>query len=130
MGHELNQKECLFEPKLIINLTNITLICSSNATNTYFLTNAGNIYFCGQYYDINNEECFQLLPKLINIPKTIKLLQMIKSFGFSKRSILFDTDLQRKAHSIAVFIINNIIFELKYNGIEENKIQIIARILF
>ena len=119
LGHELKQNECLFEPKLIINLTNITSICSSN-TNTYFLTNKGDIYFCGQYNDINYEQCFQLLPKLINIPKSIKLLQIIKSFGFSKRSI-HSIPLYKEKHSIAIFIINNIIFELKFNGIEKTK---------
>ena len=119
LGHELKQNECLFKPKLIINLTNITSICSSN-TNTYFLTNKGDIYFCGQYNDINYEQCFQSLPKLINIPKSIKLLQIIKSFGFSKRSI-HSIPLYKGRHSIAIFIINNIIFELKFNGIEKTK---------
>ena len=121
LGHELKRNECIFEPKLIINLTNITSICSSSK-NTYFLTTNGDIYFCGQYNDINNEQCFQLLPKLINIPKSIKLLQMIKSFGFSKRSIL-SIPIYKEKHSIAVFIINNIIFELKYNGIEKTKFK-------
>ena len=64
LGHELNQNECVFEPKLINNLLNITSICSSYL-NTYFLSNGGNIYFCGQYYDENNEECFQKNPQLI-----------------------------------------------------------------
>ena len=121
LGQELKQSECVFEPKLIINLTNITSICSSN-NNTYFLTNKGEIYFCGKYNDINNEECFQLLPKLIIIPKSIKLLQIIKSFGFSKRSI-YSIPLYKGKHSIAVFIINNIIFKLKYSGIEKTKFK-------
>ena len=64
LGHELKQNECVFNPKLIINLTNITSICSSNG-NTYFLSNESEINFCGKYYDENNKECFQLLPKVI-----------------------------------------------------------------
>ena len=82
LGHELKQNECIFEPKLIINFTNITSIRSSN-TNTYFLTSEGNVYFCGLYYEINDDGCYQLLPKLLVLPENIKLLQKIKSFEFS-----------------------------------------------
>ena len=121
LGHKLKQNECVFEPKLIINLTDITSICSSG-NNTYFLTYKGDIYFCGQYNDINNEQCFQLLPKLINIPKCIKLLQIIKSFGFSKQSI-HSIPLYKKKQSIGVFIINNIIFKLNHNGIEKTNFK-------
>ena len=62
LGHKLEENEYVFEPKLI-NLLNITSICSSN-NNTYFLSKEGNIYFCGLYYDENNK-CFQKSPKII-----------------------------------------------------------------
>ena len=117
LGHKLKLNECLFEPKLIINLQNIKLFCSSNV-NTYFLTNDEDIYFCGFYYDENNEENFQLLPKLINLPKNIKFLLMIKSFGFSKRSI-HSIQIFNEEHSIAVLVINNIIYKLNFNKIEK-----------
>ena len=65
LGHELKQNECVFKPK-IINLLNITSICSSSA-NTYFLSNEGNIYFCGKYIK-NNEEWFQKSPQIILKP--------------------------------------------------------------
>ena len=64
LGHELKQNECIFEPKLIINLTNITSICPSN-NNRYFLSNNGNIYFCGGYLDENGIKCYQKVPKLL-----------------------------------------------------------------
>ena len=62
-GHELNQNECVSEPKLINNLLNITSICSF-FTNTYFLSNEGNIYFCGLYYD-ESKKRFQQSPKIV-----------------------------------------------------------------
>ena len=117
LGHELKENECLFEPKLIINLQNITSICSSNS-NSYFLSNEGNIYFCGQYFDENNRKCYQLLPKLINLPKYLKLLIIIKSFGFSKRSI-HSIQIFKEKNSIGVIVINNVIYKLNSNKIEK-----------
>ena len=65
LGHELKQNECVFEPKLIINLTKITSICSSN-TNTYFLTINGTVYFSGLYYDKNLYRMLSNDSKIIN----------------------------------------------------------------
>ena len=79
LGHELKQNECVFEPKLIINLTQITSICSSNA-NTYFLTINGSVYFCGQYYDKNQIECYQMIPKLITNELNIHSLHSINCY--------------------------------------------------
>ena len=121
LGHEIILNECLLEPKLISNFKNITSICSSTC-NTYFLKNNEKIYFCGQYYNKNNEECFQLLPKLIDLPKYIKLLKKIKSFGYSKQSI-HSIPIFKKSLSIAVLIKSDIIFELNYNKIEKTKFK-------
>ena len=64
LGHELRLGQCVFEPKRI-DLLNITSICSSG-NNTYFLSNEGNIYFCGKYYKKNYlMESFQKSPKII-----------------------------------------------------------------
>ena len=113
LGHELEQNECVFEPKLIINLTNITSICSSNGT-TYFLSNESEIHFCGKYYDENNEKCFQLLPEVIEFPEDIKLLVTNKLF---ERSI-HSKQIFKESYSIAVLVINNNVYELDYNRIE------------
>jgi len=75
----LERNECVFEPKLINNLQNIISICSST-NNTYFLSNDGNIYFCGEYYDKNNSECFQLLPQIIKSDLIYKSLHSIDCY--------------------------------------------------
>ena len=113
LGHELKQNECVFEPKLIINLQNITSICSTGV-NTYFLSNESEIHFCGGYYKGNNEQCFQLLPKVIEFPEDIKLLLTNKLFERSIHSI----SNFRKRQSIAVLGLNNNVYELNYNRIE------------
>ena len=79
LGHELKQKECIFEPKLIINLTNITSICSSN-NNKYFSSINGNIYVCGKYFDKNGIECYQKVPKLLINEVNIHSLDSIDSY--------------------------------------------------
>ena len=43
LGHELNEDEWIFEPKLI-NISNIICVCPT-LHNTYFLTNEGQIFF-------------------------------------------------------------------------------------
>ena len=79
LGHELKQNECIFEPKLIINLTNITSICSSN-NNRYFLSIDGNIYFCGGYFDKNGIKCYQMVPKLLTNQLNIHSLHSIDCY--------------------------------------------------
>ena len=113
LGHESKQNECVFNPKLIINLQNITSICSSNV-NTYFLSNESEIYFCGVYYDGNNEQCFQLLPKVIEFPEDIKLLLTNKLFERSIHSINNFKELEE----IGILVINNNVYKLNCNEIE------------
>ena len=79
LGHELQQKECVFEPKLIINLTNISSICSSGVA-TYFLTTNGNVLFCGQHLNENGIECYQMIPKLLTNELKIHSLHSIASY--------------------------------------------------
>ena len=57
-------------------LNYITSICSSG-NNTYFLTINGNIYFCGLYYDENQIECYQMVPKLLTNDVKINSLHSI-----------------------------------------------------
>ena len=113
LGHQLKQNECVFNPKLIINLTNITSICSSGG-NTYFFSNESEIYFCGKYYDGNNEKCFQLLPKVIEFPEDIKLLVTNKLFERSIHSI----SNFKKLKVIGILVINNNVYKLNCNKIE------------
>ena len=124
LGHELKQNECVFKPKLIINLQNITSIRSSS-TNTYFLLNECEIYFCGLYYNGSNEQCFQLLPKVIEFPEDIKLLVTNKLFERSIHSI----SIFKEGKVIGILVINNNVYKLNYNRIEKNKFPVITRIL-
>ena len=112
LGHELKQNECVFEPKLIINLQNITSICSSSV-NTYFFSNESEIYFCGKYYDENNEKCFQLLPKVIEFRKDIELLLKNKLFERSIHSISIFKELK----VIGILVINYNVYQLNCNKI-------------
>ena len=113
LGHELEQKECVFKPKLIINLQNIESICSS-IYNTYFLSNQSEIYFCGVYYDGNNEQCFQILPKVIEFPEDIKLFLTNKLF---ERSI-YSKSIFKELKVIGILVINNNVYVLNCNRIE------------
>ena len=103
LGHELKRNECIFEPKLIINLTNITSI-SSTGGNTYFLTINGNIYFCGFYYDKNQIKCYQNIPKLLTNQLNIHSLHSIVSY--------------RKKYSIGCALSDECVYSLKWDSIE------------
>ena len=118
LGHELKLNECVFKPKLIINLTQITSICSSSV-NAYFLSNESEIYFCGKYYDENNEQCFQLLPKVIEFPKDLKLLVTNKLFERSIHSISNFKALKE----IGILVINNNVYQLNYNRIDKTNFK-------
>ena len=78
LGHELEENECVFEPKLIEILSKITSICSSG-TNTYFLSNEGNIYFCGKNYE-NDKECLQKSPQIILKQSNINSLYSVNCY--------------------------------------------------
>ena len=118
LGHKLKQDECVFEPKLIINLRNITSICPSGG-NTYFMSNESEVYFCGVYCDRKNEQCFQLLPKVIEFPEDIKLLVTNKLF---ERSIHSITNF-KETKVIGILVINNNVYELNYNRIDKTNFK-------
>ena len=102
LGHELNIKECVFEPKLI-HILNVISVCPA-ITNTYFLTNEGHIYFCGEY--IGDEGIsYQKIPKII---KSEMKFSSLHSLPFYQ---------ERQVISTAIF--ENNIFHLVRNTIEK-----------
>ena len=105
LGYELDRNECDFKPKLIENLSKITSICSS-LYNTYFLSSDGIIYFCGLYYD-NEEEYNQSIPKCF-ITITKPSIQSLHS----RLSIT-------KFENIATFLFGETIYEIKSNTIKK-----------
>ena len=104
LGHELKQNEWFFEPQLIINLLNITSICSSYF-NTYFLSNEGNIYYCGVYYDENNYQCFQKSPQIILKQRNIISLYAVKCY--------------QKGYPIGCALSEECVYSLRYNEIHK-----------
>ena len=107
LGHELEENECVFEPKLIINVSNITSICSSGG-NTYFLTTEGNIYYCGVYYGKNNERCYQKSSKLIE-SKHLNI------------NSLFSVNCYQKSHPTGCALSEKCVYSLILNEIRETK---------
>ena len=64
LGSQPKRKTEIFKPILNEKLSKIESIITSN-TNTYFVTEEGDIYFCGQFYDNNNKRHFQSIPSYI-----------------------------------------------------------------
>ena len=60
MGLNLDRNEHVFEPRLIENLSNISSICCAGWI-TYFLTNDGQVYYCGQMSDNSIQKSAKLL---------------------------------------------------------------------
>ena len=65
LGHELDRNECVFEPRIITTLYEISSV-SASFRNSYFLNDKGETYFCGYFEDENNREIFQKAPKRIH----------------------------------------------------------------
>ena len=59
LGHDLEQRECVYDPKLI-NLTDI--ISVSPGKTTYFLSKQGTLYFCGALEPGSECQIFEKLP--------------------------------------------------------------------
>ena len=103
LGHDLDINGIIFEPKLIIDITNVIYICPSSV-KTFFLTNDNDLYFCGYFKDENNCESFQKTPKLLNTGLKFSSLHSIPYHQDKK--------------SIASAISGNTIYELKWYEIE------------
>ena len=98
LGHQTDIYECVFVPKLI-QILNVISVCPST-NNTYFLTNEGHIYFCGQY--IGNEGIsYQKIPKLIK--------------SEMKFSSLHSIPLYQDSEVISSAICENNIYYIEYN---------------
>ena len=80
LGHDLNENEGIFEPKLI-NISNVVSICLSSRL-TYFLTNEGLVYICGQFTDQNNKDVVKTLEIIDTNIKFIHLDQVNFAQGF------------------------------------------------
>ena len=75
LGHDLEKGEVVYEPKLINNLSNIICI-ASEGESTYFLTNDGLIYFCGEF----TEYQFQKSPKKLETNARFDSLHTVCSY--------------------------------------------------
>ena len=103
LGYELAKNENVFIPKLIESLNNIKTICVFTY-NSYFLTNDGFIYFCGEI----NENNYQIIPKLLETE--LKFEDLI-----SKTMQLSDN----KYKDIAIAVKDNSIFQLSFDNISK-----------
>ena len=64
LGSQTKRNTKIFKPILNEKLSKIESIITSN-TNTYFVTEEGDIYFCGHFYDNNIKRHFQNIPSYI-----------------------------------------------------------------
>ena len=103
LGYESDDKKCAFVPKQI-NISNVICVCPALG-NTYFLTNDGNIYFCGFCLD-NDKKCF-------SIQKSPKLIESEVKFS-SLHSISFNQNLNIVASAVS----EEVIYKLLCNFIE------------
>ena len=77
LGHELGEKECIFEPKLIVNIPKMLFVCPSSR-NTYFISNDRDLYFCGLIREVKNYlKIYQTKPKLLNTENKFSSLHSI-----------------------------------------------------
>ena len=65
LGHDSDRYECVFEPKLIVNIPKMIMICPS-AENAFLLSEERDIYSCGFTRNEKNEETFQITPKIFD----------------------------------------------------------------
>ena len=107
LGHQLEKNEVVYEPKLINNLSNIICI-GGGKTNTYFLTNDGLIYFCGEFA----ENQFQKIPKIMEINTRFDSLhtvcyyreESLIAIGMNREGVFdFDRNNIRKSKSKSYF---------------------------
>ena len=88
LGHILDWNQCLFEPKLITNITNVKAVCLSVRKTktkvyraTYFLTFDGHIYFCGYMNNQDNDESVEIknVPTLVDCETKFVELRSVRS---------------------------------------------------
>ena len=103
LGQDVSM-ELIYEPRIIINLTDIKSICSSN-NNTYFLSSDGIIYFCGKYFEQNNVKSHQRIPIILK--------------SDVKYNLLYSTYYYQKCCPIGCALTDDSVFALHYNRIEK-----------
>ena len=122
LGHDLGWHFNVYEPKLIDNLSNIICI-ASEGTTTYFLTNDGLIYFCGELYG----KPFQITPKIIKISQKFDIINSSPNYRDStfvaigiNREGVFHLNLSnvRKTDSKSYFQFLSINFQTTHKTIE------------
>ena len=74
-----------------------------SSNNTYFLTNEGLIYFCGEFKDENNRELYQKIPKLLKTDTKIISLHSIPYY--------------QKSYSIASAVTEDSVYSIDLNNI-------------
>ena len=104
LGHEMEENECVFKPKIVSNLRNVINICMST-TNTYFLTEENYLYFCGKFYNENNVKIIQIRPKLLTSEKKFSSLHSI--FSHQIRQIISSTIFKNSVYELRWDSINN-----------------------
>ncbi|XP_054158787.1 uncharacterized protein LOC128957096 [Oppia nitens] len=95
---------CICRPKLICNLTGITSI-QSGRVNTYFSNENDNIvYYCGEYFNENNEIQIQETPKFLGNYNEFINIQSIISHKWN--SIIVLCSLNDKAIKLKAQVFN------------------------
>ncbi|XP_054161281.1 uncharacterized protein LOC128959358 [Oppia nitens] len=100
----------IFRPKLISNLSGITSI-QSGAGISYFSSDHKNeVYFCGEYYNENNEINIQAIHKLLGSCKQFLNIQSISSNKWNERIYLYEF-LEIDDLNTDYFTLNNVFYK-------------------
>ena len=92
LGHDYDENEIIFEPKLIVNIPKMIFISPSDG-NTYFLTNERELYFCGFFRDEENEELYQMKPKLLKTEKKFSSLHSISQEVYFEATAVYGNEI-------------------------------------
>ena len=126
LGHNLDRNENIFETRLIENLSNISLICffiCCPVGITYFLTNDGLLYYCGQM----SNNSFQKSPKLLIIDFKLGFIDKIISI---KKRTLITAAISADAVNTVFSLRDNQLIKEKYKNIFDfvlNEFQMTAQ---
>ena len=110
LGHKVKKRECVFEPKKILNIPKVISVCPNDHLNRYliyFLTNENQLYFYG-FKDVARNKCdsFQKLLKLLNSELKFNSLFRFKTSFYSRKCLA---------------VCDEKVFELGWNKITETK---------
>jgi alpha-tubulin suppressor-like RCC1 family protein len=105
LGHELENDEIVFKPKLI-DISNVKCISFTGGT-TYLLTNDGLIYFCGVSRKVKNEYIYEKLPIILKSETKFESLHFVTKY--------------KRLKPLASAIAEGNIYDLKRNSIIKTK---------